>query len=48
MRFLLPEPYVNPSAHTALYTIVAYGHGNIMIVRDSLRKMYGLVSGFGR
>src|SRR5690606_6600627 len=30
---LLPEPYVHLSAHTALYSILAHGHSNIMIIR---------------
>jgi hypothetical protein len=30
---LLPEPYVHLSAHTALHSNLAHGHGNIMIAR---------------
>jgi len=30
---LLPEPDVHLSAHTALYSSLAHGHRNIMIVR---------------
>lgn len=30
---LLPEPYAHLSAHMALHSILAHGHGNIMISR---------------
>lgn len=30
---LLPEPYVHLSAHTALYSSLAHGHSNVMIMR---------------